>query len=291
MTEKVYVIQLHFRSSEDLKLKHFSGFIARGLFFNIVSRNNALFPSEQHEKKQIAPYSCSPIMQQTEKGSRVLYRKLSSNFFVSFTVLDGSVSNALVDYFRGPEALQIKISNSIVRLEELKVYSYGYSDFMGQQEGFRGFVVDFLTPTSFRKPYPSYPMRFIKNLYPNIESQVKSRYRFYPFPDPQLMFRNLLRIWKKFSDYKLPYNEYIGWLDNGGVVVSGFENMRTHIFYEHETTKKWIVGFTGRVNFSMPEDIYSQEMAKITRGLVRFGELVNTGVGRTAGFGMVRLVG
>jgi CRISPR-associated endoribonuclease Cas6 len=291
LADSILLVQLHFRANQEIELKHFSGFIARGLFFNIISGSNSNFAVEQHEKRQMAPYSCSPLMTQNEKGRRVLYRKVCRRFFVSFAFLDNSISNAFVEHFTRQDALQLSISNTKVELDELRVFNYPYSSLVtSNDDTLRGFTVDFITPTSFRKPHPFYPLRYIRKMYPNIVSDMKSKYRFYPVPDPQLLFRNLLRIWKRFSDYRLPYEDYVSWLDRGGVVIKGFENLRTQLFYEHETTKKWIVGFVGRVAFSMPKDVYDKEMAGITHALLKFGELVNVGVGRTAGFGMFRVI-
>lgn len=290
MTDSVLVVQLHLRTNQEIELKHFSGFVSRGLFFNIISESNSNFSVEQHEKRQMAPYSCSPLMTQNEKGQHVLYRKVFQRFFVSFAFLDSSISNSFVEHFTRQDALQLSILNNKVELEELRVFNYSYSDLVTNNDEFTGFTVDFITPTSFRKPHPFYPLRYIRKIYPNIVPDMKSRYRFYPVPDPQLLFRNLLRIWKRFSDHRLPYEDYISWLDGGGVVIKGFENLRTQLFYEHETTKKWIVGFVGRVAFSMPKDMYDKEMARITNALLKFGELVNVGVGRTSGFGMFRII-
>ena len=52
----------------------------------------------------------------------------------------------------------------------------------------------------------------------------------------------------------------------------------------------WYVGFVGDVSFSIPNDTYNEEFARITSKLLRFGEYSNVGGGRTSGLGMIRVL-
>jgi len=48
-------------------------------------------------------------------------------------------------------------------------------------------------------------------------------------------------------------------------------------------------GFFGEAKFSIPNDLYNEEFARITSKLLSFGEYSNVGRGRTSGLGMIRV--
>ncbi|WP_456468944.1 hypothetical protein [Archaeoglobus sp.] len=89
----------------------------------------------------------------------------------------------------------------------------------------------------------------------------------FPLPLPNLMFRSLARLYSAFLS-EVP-QEYREWLDRNGIAVS-----RLKIETQKVLLKKgeWAVGFVGHVNFSLPEDLYSDEYAEITSRLLSFGE-------------------
>jgi len=97
------------------------------------------------------------------------------------------------------------------------------------------------------------------------------------------MFRSLARLYSAFiSEVPLEYRE---WLDRNGVAVSGLKIETQKVMLKK---RKWAVGFVGRVNFSLPEDIYDDRYAEITSRLLSFGEYSNVGGGRTSGLGVMR---
>ncbi len=70
--------------------------------------------------------------------------------------------------------------------------------------------------------------------------------------------------------------------------ISGFpQGIKTYRLYEHEKADKWVVGFTGRVGFSLPDDLFNKKLAADLDALFKFVQFSNVGGGRTAGLGMV----
>ncbi|MEM1659285.1 MAG: CRISPR system precrRNA processing endoribonuclease RAMP protein Cas6 [Candidatus Jordarchaeales archaeon] len=111
-----------------------------------------------------------------------------------------------------------------------------------------------------------------------------------PLPLPSLMFKNLARIWSSFSDTPIDAWEAAKWSEDA-ILVAGFpKGLRTVRLYEHTTTNKWIVGFTGTVRFAIEREKYNKELAKTAHALLKMAELTNVGVRRTAGLGMVRYI-
>ncbi len=147
-------------------------------------------------------------------------------------------------------------------LNELDGIEVRYIDDFKDEE-IRKFRIKFLTPCYFRIP--------------NLD------YRFVPLPLPQLLFRSLARLYEAYVS-SLP-REYREWLDKWGIAVSGC-NIRT----EKVLLKKglWSVGFIGEVSFSIPDDTYNEEFARITSKLLSFGEYSNVGGGRTSGLGKIK---
>ncbi len=132
-----------------------------------------------------------------------------------------------------------------------------------REEEVKKFKIDFISPCYLRTP--------------------SIGYRFIPLPIPQLIFRSLARLWEAFMQ-PLPL-EYRSWLDNWGIVVSGCDISTEKILLRKNT---WSVGFKEEVMFSLPEDTYNEDFARITSLLLRFGEYSNVGGGRTSGLGVIK---
>ncbi len=117
----------------------------------------------------------------------------------------------------------------------------------------------FLSPTSFRRGKLDHPL-----------------------PEPELIFKGLIRKGQRFSDIKIDVDlrEVIkeriavagAWIGTRRVNLSGFG---------------WIGGFTGRVALSLEEK--EEKVLKWLNALARFGEFAGVGRKTTMGFGAVRL--
>lgn len=285
-----YTFTIHL--DEPIEFQSYSGFAVRGLFFDLVKRVSKDKAEELHLKKRLAPYSTTPIEALGSDGG-VVYRKMPRGAVkFSITLLDTDLSNIIKDLlFTG------KVTNLLLRGRECKLASIEYTQLdpaklVDEARAIEKFTVRFRSPTYFRRT----PVD-IERLFPSakkVNSLKPDLYRSHPLPDPVLLFRSLLRLWRAFSGAytKIPANDFKEWVELGGVVLSGYpDSIRTIRVYEHPTTNKWVVGFVGEVHFSLPKDLYSEKYAKVVDALLKFGEYTNVGGGRSAGLGLIKYLG
>lgn len=286
------VIHLKFYVDKPVVFGSFSGFASRGLFYSLVRQVDERCAESLHSSRRLAPFAATPVLCLGEGGLRVVYRALraGSMCMVRFVVFDDklaqTVLKALVHRCEPLRLLDVEM-----RVVEVSVSQEKYSKFLESAEPVKRMSVDFLTPTFFRfspliasAAFPSKrPAGGVSR------SRVKEARRFHPLPEPVLMMRSLMRIWRTFSDKSFNYSGYLSWISSMGVSLAGYpKGIKTKRLYEHVTTKKFIVGFTGSVNFTVPEDLHVKKWAKITDILLKFAEYSNVGGGRTAGLGMVK---
>lgn len=132
------------------------------------------------------------------------------------------------------------------------------------------FSLIFMTPTLLRQSFIRVCCPYCTEVKTQCPYVKRSKhYGYVPLPDPYLIMRNILRLWKSFAGVPLKYKEYIEWLLIGGIAVAGIPTLKTVRVYEHATTNKWSVGFIGKLYFNLPEDTYNREMAKITDALLK----------------------
>ncbi len=272
------LITARMRPVEDVKSKGFTGFLARGLFFKLLSQYEQGLASVIHDFKGIAPYSVSPI-----------FMTYNGRLEVRFTSFMTRISKALLDALSS--GVNIKIAGGSVEVEEVEVARIDTLRLMKEARAISGYILDFKTPTCFRRPSPYIPLHTM-GIFARIMGLIgrpKSRYRFYPLPDPILMLRNLKRQWEQYIGGLSKGRRFTKWIEEGGIAVAGVENINTHRFVK-KGGDGFIVGFTGKVRITLPSDTYNQEYAKIVNLLLRMGEYTQTGLNRTAGFGVYRIV-
>lgn len=209
-----------------------------------------------------------------------------------FTFLREDLSRRVINYLMGLSRDFI-IDLDIVKIRPLEflVKTIDPKRIANKATEVQSFAIRFKTPTLLRQSFlraccPYCPVT--KTECPYVKRA--KRYRYVPVPDPYLIMRNLLRLWKAFTGVPLKYKEYIQWLLLGGIAIAGIPKLRTVRVYEHKTIPKWSVGFIGEVYFNLPEDTYDSEMARITDALLKFGEYSNVGGNRTAGFGVIEYI-
>jgi CRISPR-associated endoribonuclease Cas6 len=264
----------------------FSGFTVRGIVYEILKSIDPNLAENLHGLKRIAPLSTSPITIEASRG-----RVLSEGSIFSFRIsaLTDDLSMKIVNYLTENMDLVLRVKDAEAKLIELSVSTLDPKRVLEEAKPVKSFSIHFLSPTFFRQSLTKKCCQYCPNL------KIKcpylkcfKHYRYIPLPEPYLMFRSLLRLWRKFTGIDLNYREYVEWLLKGGIAVAGFPNLKTVRVYEHPTTPKWSVGFKGKVLFNLPEDTYSEEMAKTTYTLLKLGEHSNVGGNRTAGFGVIK---
>jgi len=261
----------------------------RGFFYNIVRSVDEEFAMVLHESRMLAPFSVSPAFKSNLQGEFYpCFDRLAKGLFkVSFTLLDGRLNDILMKFIHeGLGNGEVMIGKEKVMLHALSLQQVAYEKLYRSASEIGSFKINFLTPTYFRQTPRDMLKKYGKK---SGKSLTASPYRFIPLPDPVLLFKSVARLWRKFSNVNLNLQDFMEWLETGGVAVSGFpDGIRTHIVYEHPTTRKWNVGFTGTVYFSIVKDIYSPERAKVVDTLLKFAEYTNVGGGRTAGLGLIK---
>jgi CRISPR-associated endoribonuclease Cas6 len=247
--------KINFTSAETKFFRMYSGAFVRGFLYWVLKKISRDLASKLHSDRYLAPFATSPVFKDGEIVNRL---EEGNHYSFSISVFVKEIGEALKDYFVSIDKLYFagghqeveKIEVKYVNVDELK------------QEAIRRFRIYFITPCYLRTPSNSY--------------------RFIPLPIPQLLFRSLARLWEAFIK-PLP-SEYRNWLDNWGIVVSG-----CNISSEKVLLRKgaWSVGFKGEALFSIPEDSYNEDFARITSSLLNFGRYSNVGGGRTSGLGMI----
>ncbi|WP_449462168.1 CRISPR system precrRNA processing endoribonuclease RAMP protein Cas6 [Tardisphaera miroshnichenkoae] len=276
-------ISFEFVVPSPLKFQSFSGFEVRGFFYSVLSSVNETMASSVHGGKALAPFAVTPVMLHREGGDVTCYDRVSPGLATfSFVLFRDDEARAVEEAMRkGMSSVKLvdwDLPLTTVRLEQIDPQSIS-------REKLSSFALDFYTPTYFRAT----PVDLAREY--SLKSSIPSPYRFVPLPDPILLFRSLLRTWREFvgiSEQNL--EEFMSWVEAGGVLLSGFPGgIFTKRVYEHPMTNKWAVGFVGRTNFSFSKKLYYDKMAETASLLLRFGEIVGVGAGRTSGMGRYRL--
>jgi len=276
-------------SDEPIEFQSYSGFAVRGLFFELIKRISREKAEELHSRKRLAPYSTTPI-EILSSGWEVVYRRMPQGAArFSITLLDTELSNIIKDLLLTGEVKSLTLKGRECRLASIEYTQLDAAKLVEEGRAVEKFAVRFRSPTYFRRT----PVD-VQRLFPSakkIRQAVPNLYRSYPLPDPVLLFRSLLRLWRAFSSAstKIPANDFKEWVEVGGVALSGYpDSIRTIRVHEHPTTNKWVVGFVGEVHFSLPKDLYSEKYAKVVDTLLKFGEYTNVGGSRSAGLGVIK---
>ncbi|MEM4201359.1 MAG: CRISPR system precrRNA processing endoribonuclease RAMP protein Cas6 [Nitrososphaerales archaeon] len=277
-------------TDEPIEFQSYSGFAVRGLFFDLLKRVSKDKAEELHVKKRLAPYSTTPVEVLSPAGSvEIIYKGLPKGVSkFSITLLDSDLSNIFKELLCRNELTNLSLKGRECRLISLEYSRLNATKLVDEARAVDKFAVRFRSPTYFRRT----PVD-VQRIFPTARKSDCAQpdlYRSHPLPDPVLMFRSLLRLWRAFSEAstKIPLNDFKEWVEIGGVVLSGYPRaIRTFRVYEHPTSNKWIVGFVGEVHFSLPKDLYSEKYAKVVDALLRYGEYTNVGGGRSAGLGVI----
>jgi len=269
-----------------IKFQSYSGFASRGIFFDMLKRQDENYALTLHSGRGLAPYSTSPIMIRENGKTRVIYKLIKPYClaYVNFTLLDNELSRLFKELIM--EGISdIKLIDKSFPVIGVSINTVSFKELLEKAKPVKRFTLTFQSPCYLRMTPKSSLILFPSK---RCSSDVKRGYRFYLFPEPILLFRNLIRLWRRFSDTWFNYMEFMEWIEAGGVAISGFpKGIRTVRIYEHPTLNKWVVGFIGTVRFNLPEDVYDRRFASIVDALLRFAKHSNVGGGRTAGLGMI----
>lgn len=299
----VTTFTLQMLTERPVTFQSYSGFASCGIFYNLVRSVDSGLAEELHSSKALAPWSATPVYREFPPPRRAVYRKLPgpSLASVSFAVLDGGLAEVVKQAILRPE-LEVELGGARARVVGVSVAAKEFSELADSGPLPERFAIKFATPTAFRRSVfdccPACPL-YAEFVVKAREGRAPRRPCKYaaeckgvtvPLPLPQLMFRNLARIWSRFSDRKLDAWGAARWAESAVVVAGSPKGIRTVRVYEHVTTNKWIAGFMGTVRFAARKELYRERHARAAMALLRLAEYSNVGVRRTAGLGVVRLL-
>ncbi|MCS7132725.1 MAG: CRISPR system precrRNA processing endoribonuclease RAMP protein Cas6 [Aigarchaeota archaeon] len=258
-------------------LGYFSGFYLRGLFYRVLKSFDPVMATRLHEYGGLAPFSMSTLVEM-DNGA----------YFFRITSYSTRLSDAILRSFS--RIGELKLVNNMYYLLEISCKRIDLDRLVRDSEPLKRYEIEFITPTCFRRPSPYVPLHIVGFLarIMKLMGRPKSHYRFFPLPDPILMFRNLKRQWDQYAGVTLRCKKFSRWLEEGGIAISGVSDVKTHRVVDRR--KRFYVGFTGKVRVSLPEDTFSEENARAVNVLLKIGEETQVGINRTAGFGMYRIL-
>jgi len=224
-----------------------------GVFFSTISEKLA---EELHKPSRTKPFSLwFPQFFKGEKTLEKIYLEISflkeelfPQFLSSYVLENKEIS------LNGVKLK--KVFNPNIKEEYVKSYKAIFESAKGENT----IVLDFMTPTTFKRGDFDHPL-----------------------PDPKLVFKSLIRKWIKFSDYPLDLD--LREIVENKIFVSGawIKTVKVDLGKNAKIT-----GFTGRVVFYV--DCEDKKILKWLNALAYFGEFSGIGRKTTMGFGKVRLV-
>lgn len=233
-------------SPEVLKPKY-----VHGIFFSLLEEGLA----ERMHRGRVKPFALrfQRLMRAEEELDRFflevsfLQEELFPSFLSSLILRESqpTINGLSLRYLKKP----------YIKEENVKSYSRIYEEAQPRDT----IVLDFLTPTSFKRGSFDYPL-----------------------PEPRLIFRGLIRKWQIFSDLKidLDLREVV---DNHIHIAGAW--IRTRKMELSDRAK--FTGFTGRV--VLYADVRKEAVLKWLNALAAFGEFAGVGRKTTMGFGAVRV--
>ena len=280
----LYRVTFDISFDNSIKTGSFSGFIVRGIVYNMLKRIDESLFRQVHDSKTIAPFSCTPLY--TCEGRIMWYYVPKGAHSFQVILLDENLQHRfLLELQKNRSLWEIDYYGYRARIQTSSIEQINLSFSRENSCDYRQLHVKFLSPTFFRRQYPYIPQKYAKEY--KIRLRKKPRSLVYPFPDPQLLFNNIVRIWEKYAPAKPgSLEKFRDWIDCGGLAVSE-HRLKTVKVIEHKTTNKYQRGFIGYAKLTATEN--NSEMLRIAHILLKFAEVVGVGGCRTAGFGRIRV--
>lgn len=265
-------------------LNRFSGLAVRSLLYNKIL-GLIMNPEDVHKYRGLKPVSVSPIY--TIQGDR--YRILGKGHRLKyglFRVNFLSVEDCYEVVDKLASSRDLLIDGIPIKVLDINIAITSYDRIIEQARHIDEFVISFRSPTMLRSPGYYVKMAKVEGGYRPIVKQKRRKTVVYlPFPHPTLIFKNIVRQFRKFSgSNKFPYNEVLEFIENDGVILKGYPSgIRTRAI--RVSMKEHYVGFVGKAIFQVNE---RNDWAKYIAPLLRYAEFSNIGAARTGGFGWVR---
>ncbi len=231
------------------------------VFLDRIAQVSPAMSSQLHDSQTMSPFSLSPVMG--------VHTKVQENqsCWVRIGILNDDLQESFVNMLeQGIWSQPIQLEQHIFQIEDIlwghqpeHLWS-GYDTFeslMTATEVHNKLSLTIKTPLSFKRSDT-----------------------FYPFPEPSLLFRNILTRWNAFSPE--PFSED---LDFSRITFADF-NIKTRPYpLRHRATA---IGCVGAIGFLFKQ--CPQEIAEVCHTLLRFAFYSGIGVKTTQGMGMVMMI-
>lgn len=249
-------IEIHTIAEKEIQLPFFTGYISRALALNMLRSINPVSALNMHQPNMIKPYSVTPLyFRSVKKDAKGYVLDIKYPCILKIRLFDDDIVKSLVEFLHNNEEILIydtffKISSVMIKIESLQKISASKS-----------LKINFNSPTYFSK----------------IDSKFNGL-----FPEPEIIFANLMRTYDSIMDEKFGRDYYLLYLDwlKKSMNVS-FYNLQT----KKIDGKSLRIGFTGTCNYVSSSD---HEYLLTTNKLAKFAEYSNIGMERTAGFGVIK---
>jgi Uncharacterized conserved protein len=233
---------------------------------------------------------------------RIIYDKIPMNSLckISIIILDEKISEIIKDFLIKADV--IDILGKLITLNSIEVKNVRVEEIFKNAKPLKKFSINYLTPTSFRKSaIKCCEHCYVYSMLKKGESKSKEaveeiskiklrRGAVGVYPELLPFIKNLIRLVNRFFPVNFNIKEFEEWLDYESIVISGFPSgIKTIRVYEHKVSNKYVIGFIGKVNYSIREKLYNENYAQILNGLLKLAEYTNMGIGRTAGLGWIKV--
>lgn len=249
-------------SRVDNKINEPYGYLFRGAVMSWVKQLDAELGHDLHKTDRAdAPKVLREYSIQRETFS-LGHRGIGGVSGVRFTlnVFRSDMMQTVLKFLMKRKSTSVRLGKQICIITKIEYKEIDLVDFIANAKPVREIGLNFKTPTAFKQMGTS---------------------RYCTTPIPEKIFGNLIKQWNRVTDevHQCP-DELYGWIESHVAVT------KTKLYH-----KKWLMGkgnhrFQGFTGFVAMKILVEHEpFQKWIHTLLKFGELSNTGSGRTSGFG------
>ncbi|WP_457556508.1 CRISPR system precrRNA processing endoribonuclease RAMP protein Cas6 [Candidatus Harpocratesius sp.] len=261
-------------------------YIFRGIFMNWLKAFNSTVGDDLHKKQpkdsnlfmleyalqQELHYAFSSNQNPTTNSSRTHQRNRShsrrsmvNKIIYKISSLDDSISQALLNFLLQQRDTTIQYAMQKAIIAQVEIRQKSLIDLIKTENRPKSLKIRFLTPTAF---------------------SIRGKKTMMRLPLPEYLFPNLAKLWDSIfeeTDYQIP-DSFFEWV-NQHVSISSFQ-LKTHAWDMGKDIK--FTGASGWIKYI--NDDSDNPLSVWLDVLTRFGEDMNTGNGRTAGFGQFKVI-
>jgi len=277
------IFDFNLTSTSEFKFLRFTGFAIQNFLFKLLGFIDKELAIKLHNSIRIKPYSVTPLL----NNYRTVYHSGKGNASYNFRIVffDEEYFDIFHRFYRLISE-KLYLDNIVFLVNSIHIKVETYDNLLKYMVN-DYFTLDFITPTCFKTGivYPKRVKGYGEESIYEVRRKEESAYC--PLPIPELMLRNLLRIWKSFSSKPLPSKNIEDIISEDHIFVYDFpKGIRT--MWAREGSRKNQQGFIGKVTFGTRK--LNNEAKNSIAALIKLGEYSGTGIMRTAGLGYYKII-